>query len=132
MPLGMTEDLAALVEQAAIAWRRLQAPPEGAPGEPVTGEGAPGPGEGAPGEPASVEMAVPAPRARTRRRGLLTPSPAIVRPVVCRRQGCLQPAVLETLRLCEGHLAEYKLEHGPLLSEIGAKRAKAKVPARPG
>ena len=111
----MTEDLAALVEQAVIAWRRLQPPPEGAPGEPVP-----------------VEMAGPAPRARTKRRGLLTPSPAIVRPVVCRRQGCVQPAVLETLGLCEGHLAEYKLEHAGLLAEREAKRAKAKVPARPG
>ena len=54
---------------------------------------------------------------------------------ICRRQGCLRPAVLETLGLCEDHLAEYKAEHGGLLAERETKRAghahTRGAPARP-
>ena len=51
---------------------------------------------------------------------------------VCRRPGCLQPAVVEVLGLCEGCLSAYRSEHSLVLAEREAKRAKTKVPARPG
>ena len=40
---------------------------------------------------------------------------------VCRRQGCSEPAVVETLGLCEACLAEYKAGQAALLAEVEAR-----------
>ncbi len=47
--------------------------------------------------------------------------PAQGRPVVCRRQGCAEPATDAVVQLCAGHLAAY--EHG-----TGQALAKARKP----
>ena len=41
---------------------------------------------------------------------------------VCRRPGCREPAVVETLALCEAHLAAYRVEVAPVLAEAEGKR----------
>lgn len=43
------------------------------------------------------------------------------RPEVCRRKGCREPAVVETLGLCEDHLLAYKAELAPVLAEVERK-----------
>lgn len=48
--------------------------------------------------------------------------PAPGRYEVCRREGCQEPAVVETLGLCEAHLLTYRAEVAPLLAEAEAKR----------
>lgn len=44
------------------------------------------------------------------------------RPEVCRRPGCREPAVTETLQLCEEHLAAYRVEVAHVLAEQDARR----------
>ena len=48
---------------------------------------------------------------------------------VCRRPGCREPAVVETLALCEAHLATYRVELAPVLAEAEGKRqARTRAP----
>ena len=53
------------------------------------------------------------------------------RPVVCRREGCREPAVVETLALCEAHLIAYKAEVAHVLADMeqanGKRHARARV-----
>jgi hypothetical protein len=48
--------------------------------------------------------------------------PAPGRYEVCRRESCREPAVVETLALCEAHMLAYKAEVAHVLGEAEAKR----------
>ena len=43
--------------------------------------------------------------------------------VTCRRRGCREPALDDTVRLCERHMAEYSAEATRTLARVGKANA---------
>jgi hypothetical protein len=53
--------------------------------------------------------------------------PAYGRPVVCRRQGCAEPASDAVVQLCAGHRAAYEHGKGQAIAEAGKPGRRARV-----
>ena len=49
------------------------------------------------------------------------------RPVVCRRQGCAEPATDAVVQLCAGHLAAYEHGSGRAIAKAGKPGGKARA-----
>ncbi len=135
----VTDAFASLAERAVTAWglRALQVPaalpePSSAPAEEAPDAHVPPTGTAA-AAPGTAEQAPQAlgPRKAFRHRAVLAVRPRLVeRPAVCRRPGCREPATDETLALCEGHLATYRVELAPLLADMEQAAAKRQAQAR--